>query len=106
MVTKMNEKKVCLIITIVGILIIILIQTLIMIDDDKLKKEENYIKENLIEISKKCIQDKKCKEEDILLETLLNENYIDGHLKEKLNTYSKKSIIKYPSFEVELIKED
>jgi len=102
----MNEKKVCLIITIIGILIIILIQTFILIDEDKLKKEENYIKENLTERAKKCIQDKKCKEEDISLETLFNQKYINNELKEKLKSYSKKSTIKYPSFEIELIKED
>lgn len=102
----MNEKKVCLIITIIGVIVIILIQTLITIDEDKLKKEENYIKENIIERTKKCIQDKKCKEEDITLETLFNLKYIDTELEEKLSSYSKKSIIKYPSLEIELIKED
>lgn len=101
-----KKRKVCFILTIVGVVIIIVAQTIILIDNEATEKKENYIKVNVVKAAKDCINDKKCEEGDITFLTLINNEYIDGYFINEIEDYSTASFIKYPSYEVELIKRE
>ena len=101
-----KKRKVCFAFTVVGVIIIIIVQTIILIDDEAKEKKENYIKVNVVKAAKECIKDVKCEESDITLLTLIENRYIDGYFLNEINEYSSESVIKYPSYEVELKRED
>lgn len=99
-----EKRKICLIMTLIGAVIIVVLQTVISIDDDQREKEENYIKVNAIKALKDCIRDEKCKTTDTTFKTLIKLNYFDESFLEKIEDYSLDSIVKYPSYEVKLKK--
>lgn len=101
-----KKRKACFTLTVVGVIIIILVQTIILIDDEAKEKKENYIKVNVIKAAKACINDKKCDEGDVTFLTLINNEYIDGYFLNEIKEYSNESVIKYPSYEVILKRED
>ncbi len=101
----MDRKKASLITAVVGIILIILSQVTVSYSTKNNLANENYIKENLKTIAKKCYLDGKCKNGQITIEKLISNSYIDNDLKDKLKGYSKNSFVVYPSLEVVLITE-
>jgi hypothetical protein len=98
-----RKRKVCFFITIVGVVIIILVQTIILIDDEAKEKESIYIKTNILNAYNKCLKDGKC-EGDTTLDKLIDEGYISGYFLTELDSYSKKSLVVSSTNEVKLIK--
>ena len=100
------EKRINLIITIIGITIIIIAAVFIKFQKNVEEKEQNYIKENLVIAVKKCIKEEKCLKNTITLSELLDKNYINDNIKEKLNNFSEESYITYPNYVVTLIEDE
>lgn len=98
------KYKVCLILTMVGVILIIVIQTIISLDDEVEEKEINYIKVNAVKAAKKCILDKVCEEGDVTFALLIEKEYLTGYFLEEIKDYSNDSYVEFPSYEVNLIK--
>lgn len=101
-----NKKRVCTVMALVGVLVITFVQVYIMIDDDKEEDKKHYLEENLINQAKKCVRDKKCKEGNISIQTLKDNDYLEDKYLSLLTDYSFDSYISYPSLEVSLRKKE
>ncbi len=101
-----EKRKICLALTITGVLLIIVLQTIILIDDENKEKKLNYIKVNITESTKKCINEKKCEEKNITVKELIEKEYLTGYFLEEIKEYTKSSYIEYPTYKVVLIKSD
>ncbi len=99
----MDRKKASLITAVIGIILIVLSRLSISYSAKTNEVNENYIKENLKNIAKKCYLEGKCKNGQITVSKLIENNYIDNDLKNNLNHYSDKSYIIYPELNVILI---
>lgn len=101
----MEKRKIALIVAILGIVLIVISKLsttfAYTLEDDK----ELFIKENLKSSFKKCLKDYECLENDIKIETLINKGYVSSEVINKLNGYDLTSLIKYPSYEIELLKQ-
>ena len=74
-----KKRRICFTITIVGVVIIILAQTIILIDDEVQEKKENYIKENVSLAARRCVNEGKCEDGNIAFMKLIDEKYLDAY---------------------------
>lgn len=102
----MNKKRLCLIITGVGILLIIIFSVIFAIMDEGESKEIKYLKKNLVSKALKCIKDNNCEKKSITLNELNSKGYLDDKTLKELDGYSLDSIISYPVREINLIKNE
>ena len=100
----MEKRKKCFILTMIGCISIIVTQTIISLNNDSQNNKVRYIKENLTELAKKCVREKNCTEENITIESLEKNGYIDRYFMLEISQYSKKTFVKYPNYDVELIE--
>ena len=99
----MDRKKASLIVSVVGVIIMILSQITISYSKAEETLNENYVKENLKVIVKKCYLNTDCKKGKITITKLKENNYINDTFKEHLVNYSDDSYIMYPSLDIVLI---
>lgn len=99
-----EKRNVCFVLTILGVILIVVIQTIISLDDEAEEKEINFIKVNVISSFKKCLYDKICEENDVKFSYLVEKEYLKGYFLEEIKNYSYDSYITYPNFEVYLIE--
>lgn len=102
----MSKNKLCLIITIVGVSLIIILSVILKIVDNEESKEVKYLKSNLVTLVEKCIKDNNCEKKAITLNELNSKGYLDKDMLNKLSSYSLDSIISYPERDVNLIKNE
>lgn len=98
-----DKRKACFILTIVGVILIVVIQTIISLDDEAEEKEINYINVNVVKAAEKCIYDKVCEEGNINFSYLIEKEYLTGYFVEEISKYSLDSYVEYPSYKVYLI---
>lgn len=100
----MEKRRFLVLFTFIGVLAIIGISVSLKYSKAVLANEEDYIKANLKEEAKKCIEDVKCNKGTLTVKELINKAYIQGDLKERCMNYSLDSYISYPDYEVHLFK--
>lgn len=102
-----RKRKVCFLLTVFGVIIMITIQVIIMVTDEMEYKKINYIKTNVVLATKKCVEDGKCKGDNVTFLKLIEDEYITGYFVYDLSDYSSNSYVDIPSYQVNLIiKED
>ena len=88
----MNKRKIALIITIFGILIIIIVATTINLKNTSLKEEYDFEVERIISAFKTCLKEEKCTYENTTLKTLYEkmslDNFINPYTNEPFNENS------------------
>jgi len=97
-----GKRMICFVITMIGILVIIVAQTVILIDDEAILKKENYIKKNASLYAKKCVHDGKCSKGDVTFSRLHDLGYINDIFYNELESYSLDSYVEYPTYKVNL----
>ena len=89
---RMNKRKIALIITIFGILIIIIVATTINLKNTSLKEEYDFEVERIISAFKTCLKEEKCAYENTTLKTLYEkmslDNFINPYTNEPFNENS------------------
>lgn len=101
-----EKRKLCFILTISGVILIIVLQTIISIDNEAREKEENYIKVNVVKAFKECVNDEVCEEEDTTFSILIDSEYLSGYFLKEIEDYSTSSYVDASSYEVYLIKKE
>ena len=102
----MEKRLIAVFIALFGVIIIVLSSTFIKFSQSAVIKENTYLVENLKDLAKKCILEEKCERPIVTLQNLLDNNYLNDELKEKIKEYTTDSYIVYPSNEVVLTKAD
>ena len=92
--------------TVIGVFLIVVFQTIISISDEAEEKEQNYIKVNVVKAAKKCVYDNSCEEDNIEFSDLIEKEYLSGYFLEEIKDYSTKSYVEFPSYDVYLIKKE
>lgn len=96
-----SNKKACLKLTLVGVLIIILVSILLSINEYNKNKTSNIVRKSLLNYSKKCIIDNLCSD-TVTIKELRDKNYIDKDNIELINLYEDDSYVIYSLREVYL----
>lgn len=80
----MNKKKIALIITLVGLIIIICVATILNILKEEKEKKYNYEIDRIVSTLKTCIKENKCEKENTTLKVL----YEKMDVEEFINPYT------------------
>ena len=83
---EMNKKKISLIITLFGLIIIVCIATILKVIKVEKEKKYNYEIDRIISTFKTCIKEGKCEKENTSLEML----YSNMEIEEFINPYTDK----------------
>lgn len=79
----MNKKKIALIITLIGLIIIICVATVLNILREEKEKKYNYEIDRIVSTFKTCIKENKCEKENTTLKVLYEkmdvEEFIDPY---------------------------
>lgn len=102
----MSKKRLCLIITSIGVLLIVMFSVIFSIIDEAESKEIKYLKKNLVSLAEKCVKDNNCEKKAISLNELNTKGYLDEKILKELKGYSLDSLVSYPVKEINLIKEE
>ncbi len=100
----MEKRKVALIIAIIGILLIIFSAIVIKLQKNVKEKDTSVLKAVLLSDAKKCLEDKVCTTDNILITTLIENNYVSEENKVELENYTNDSFIDYKARTVYLIE--
>ena len=80
---KMNKKKIALIITLIGLIIIICVATVLNILREEKEKKYNYEINRIVSTFKTCIKENRCEKENTTLKVLYEkmdvEEFIDPY---------------------------
>lgn len=91
----MNKNILIIALTIVGIIIIITLATLLKIKENRISSKYDFIIDNFIYFSKKCVEEEKCTDNVVTLKELYKNKYIEKEINPKTNEYfNDKSYIK------------
>lgn len=82
----MNKKKISLIITLIGLIIIVCVATILNVVEIQKDKKYNYEIDRIINTFKTCIKENKCERENTTLEVL----YEKMGVEEFINPYTNK----------------
>ena len=82
----MNKKKISLIITLIGLIVIVCVATILNVVKVQKDKKYNYEIDRIINTFKTCIKENKCEKENTTLEVL----YEKMDVKEFINPYTNK----------------
>ena len=88
----MNKKKIALIITLTGLIIIICVATVLNILREEKEKKYNYEIDRIVSTFKTCIKENKCEKENTTLKVLYEkmdvEEFIDPYTNEPFDENS------------------
>lgn len=97
-----KNKKVCLIMTLIGVTIIIITSVIISIINYNEDKELKLLKKDIISITRACVKDNICTNDTITLKDLNEYNYLTDELKKRTENYDESSFIIFSLKEVYL----
>lgn len=100
----MNKRKIAILLTLSCIFILIMIGTIIELNNIEKEKQYNYVVKQIESATIKCVRDKKCEMGKITMKKLIDEKYIEEQINPKTNEkINEKSYMIYPelSFYIE-----
>ena len=98
----MEKRRFLIILTLIGILFIIIISVSIKYSKAELVNSEIYLKAQISQIAKNCIEEKKCNKASITFKELEEKGYVKEELKKLMNKYIN-AYVSYPDYETILV---
>lgn len=96
----MNNKKITLYITIVGLTIIVLVATIIRVNETSEEKLYNSRVEEIIKSARVCVKTKLCDKDTVTLKFLYEKDLLTKEVNPKTNKYfNEESYIKLDTYE-------
>ena len=98
-----KKRKLCFLITLLGVISIIVSQTVISIINDRDDRKIKFIEKNINVALNKCLNDKVCNSDKVTVNELIELKYLDNYFVYELGDYSTDSYVVVSSKEINLI---
>ena len=99
------KKRIIIVISLIGIILIITLATVLKIKETDTQNKYQFIIDNFIFYSKKCIQEQKCNNNIVTIKELYDLGYIEKQINPKTNKYfNDKSYIKILNYDFVLVE--
>lgn len=100
----MNQKRIMIGLTIIGLLIIVTLATVIKIKENEINEKYNFIVDNFVFYAKKCVKEEKCTKNTVTIKELYDNEYLSEQINPKTkNSFNEKSYIKVLDYKFVLI---